>query len=468
MNRIALAIAAVICSTGSSASANPFIEVASAADPGDPFDLNVTVDYEFYVHQAAVRREFAGFPGADPDGPLPLVKDLLYSSTRHEIVPKLEIGVFTDIAVYAALPIVVHESRRLELDQDESNCVFPGGGGTPTCIDRTNSTTIQDGLLPDTGFDAKDPGGGFTDPNDPLIFRGVDRSGLDQIHLGLVWAPMNQRRDDTKPTWKIGGEIRLAIGNEMTLDRANPGSESGVGSGVHEVKLYTSLARRIKWAIPYFEVWWRAPIGETKESQFRDPPQGLFGAERVSPQQHAGTRFGFEAVAWQGENDQQRVGIDASAIFTAHFEGRAYSEMWEVFAFAGDATEQGPLVLEADPTMNGPLFSHPGVSNVENYLVASGRFGIQASLGPKVQFGTHFTYNWNQSHLITFADAGKDLDTCSGGQTAGCEIDNNDVVNPGTIEVNPLHAPDIDTAGRRYRVDESRTYQLSVEATVLF
>ena len=460
-------IAALVAAFATEARANPFIEIASAADPEDPFDVNITVDYEFYSKSAAVRRELAGFPGTDPDGPVPLVKDLIFSSTRHEVIPKLEVGIFTDLAVYATLPVIIHDSRRLELDQTAENCVFPGGAGQATCIDRTNSTTIQDGLLPNTGFDAEDPSAGFTG-SDPLIFRGVDRWGLDQIHLGLAWAPMNQRRDDTKPTWKIGGEVRVAIGNEMRLDRMDPDAETGVGRGIHEVKLWTSLAKRTRWAIPYFEAWWMATVGETDESQFRDPPQGLFGAERTSPQQHAGTRFGFEAVAWQGENDQQRVGIDASAIFEAHFEGREYSEMWEVFAFAGDARAAGPLVLEADPTAGGPLFSHPGVSNIENYLTAAGRFGIHASLGPRVQFGTHFQYNWHQSHIITFADAGVDLATCSGGQTAGCEIDNNDVVNPGTVEVNPFHVPGLDTVGNRYRVDESRTYQLSVAAMVLF
>ena len=46
---------------------------------------------------------------------------------------------------------------------------------------------------------------------------------------------------------------------------------------------------------------------------------------------------------------------------------------------------------------------------------------------------------WKTDHVITFADAGVDLPTCGAGVTTHCETDANDVVNPGTAEVNPLH-----------------------------
>ena len=78
-----------------------------------------------------------------------------------------------------------------------------------------------DGLLPAAGFDALDPG---TAPAGDTMFRGVDRHGLDQIHLGLGVAPLNQNRDDTKPTWKLGAEFRFAIGQVMKFDPTTPGA----------------------------------------------------------------------------------------------------------------------------------------------------------------------------------------------------------------------------------------------------
>ena len=64
---------ALACSAGlgSIAHANPRLEIASAADEGDPLDINVGVEYVFTSERAAIKREFAGYPGTDPDGPMP-------------------------------------------------------------------------------------------------------------------------------------------------------------------------------------------------------------------------------------------------------------------------------------------------------------------------------------------------------------------------------------------------------------
>jgi hypothetical protein len=108
------------------------------------------------------------------------------------------------------------------------------------------------------------------------------------------------------------------------------------------------------------------------------------------------------------------------------------------------------------------------VSNVENYLTLSARLALSASLGRHVQFLASFDYGWDQSHLISFADAGVDRPTCSAGETSGCEMDENDIVDPGSAEVNPFHVPAIDGAGHRYRVDGSRAYRAGIHALFMF
>src|SRR6185503_13400101 len=276
---------------------------------------------------------------ADPEGPVPLVKDLVVRSARHEIIPRLELGVFTDLSITAALPVVLRDSRRLAFDQGEgSGCVFPADPGTASCIDRSNSTTIRDGLLPPEGVDSN---GGSLAPDSATIFRGVNRHGLDQLHVGMVWAPMNQERDSTKPTWKLGAELRIAVGRTMTYHRADPESSDGVSRGIHELRLYTSMARRLAWAEPFFEVYWQGAIGARSGAPL-DPPSPGFGAQQTAAQQLAGGRFGFEAIAWESEGEDERVGLTLSGRLDAHFEGRDYTDMWEVFAYAGDATAGGP------------------------------------------------------------------------------------------------------------------------------
>jgi hypothetical protein len=461
----ALSLAGAIALAGGAppALASPHSEVASAFDAEDRFDLHVSLEYGLELHRAGIRREQSGLPGTQPTDPVPVVKDLFFEGSRHLIMPRLELGLFTDLALTAALPVVISDGRTLLLDQRDTPCVFPGGSQPATCIDRTNSSTIADNILPANGFDAEDPGGpGFA--NGATIFRGPARAGLDQVHVGLVWAPMNQDRDDTKPTWKIGAEGRLAIGAPMRLNPQNPGSEASVGRGVHEVYAWTSFARRLRWAEPFMKIWWLAPVLEVEDSAFR--PLG-FGQDRSAAQQRAGVDFGIELPIW-GQRGAQRVVADAGARIQGNFEGRAYTEMWEVFQYAGTPGRGGPLVLDASPDQEGRQdLAHPGVTTVENHLQMGGDLGVRVELG-KLQVGLSFALMYTQPHAIAFSDAGQDLPTCGAGVSGPCENDDNAIVNSGTAEVNPGYVTLIDLVGQRYRVDEVLDYAVAIEARMLF
>ena len=448
----------------SMAVSGPYTDVASAFDPGDGFDLTMSIDYGFDIQRAAVKRELSGFPGTGPDDPLPLVKDLVFKGARHTLTPRMELGIFTDLSLSVALPLILSQSRSLSLDQRDTPCVFPGGTEEPTCINRDNSTTVGDALLPPTGFDANNPGGaGFADG--ALLFRGPNRAGIDQVHLGMTWAPMNQARDDTKPTWKLGAEARLAVGAPMRLDVANPGSSTSVGRGVNEVRLWTSIAKNFGWAEPFVEMWWVAPYSVTSDSAFADLG---FGQERSASQQRAGTYFGFEAIALDQPEKKRRVSIDIGARLESNFEGRGYSEMWEVFQYAGQNLGD-PLYLDADPVTDGVQdLQYPGVSRIENHLSYGGRIGVRAEIGDMVQIGAAFKLIATQAHVITFADAGDDLPTCDAMITVDCEVDNNVLVNPGTPEVNPGYVPLVDQVGRRYHADEIADYSVLFDARFLF
>ena len=348
LRRLAVVLGSSLLSgAAASATASPASDVASAFDPGDGFDLHLTLDYRLDLHRAAIRREAAGRPGTDPTDPVPVSDDLVFAGTTQTLVPRLELGLFHDVSIAAALPYVVSESRTLELDQRDKPCTFDVPGAT--CVSRTSSSTIRDGLLPMAGYDGDNGGAGFTG-NDPTVFRSPKRSGVDQLHLGLTWAPMNQRRDDTKPTWKLGVEARIAVGRIAAMDRVDPDRATGVGRGVHELRMWTSIARRLGWAEPFVEAYWQTPIAVKDGSPFADPG---FGARTTGPSQLGGTRFGFEAFAVDQGTDGARLSIELSAHLAAHFEGREPTEMWEVFAMAGDASGTGPLVLDADPIAAG-------------------------------------------------------------------------------------------------------------------
>jgi hypothetical protein len=435
------------------AHASPNSEVASALDGNDRFDLHATLRYESSSRDSSIRRERVGLPGTQAGDQVPVVNDLVFSGFRHELVPALELGIFHDLWLSAAMPLVLHDSRTLSRDSSAST-----------------SSTIDDGILPTTGFDARDPnGGGFTNPGSRMVFRGPNRRGTTQLHLGLGYAAMNQERDPSKPTWKLGAQIRLPIGKVKKLNRFDPGLANGSSEGITHVRLSTSFAKKIRWAEPQVEFWWQAPLS-VKDSAPLAPLDQTFGASNESPQQEAATRFAVEATLWENPADDLRVGLELSSTLKMLFSGRGYSDMWEVFQYAGYATENNaPLVLDREPTVNGVQGkSHPGVTNIENFMTLDTVVRVTADVGEKIRFSAGVGMQFEQGHLISFADAGEDFPLCSAGQVGRCETDRNDLVNAGTAEVNPLHVPLIDLAGHRYRVAEGKSLLLTVNARILF
>jgi hypothetical protein len=444
---LGVALAVALALGPSVARANPASLVASAADPGDPIDLHLRLDYEYSIETASIWREVVG-ADVDPLDPIAKIRDLAFKQHRHLIVPRAELGIFHNTWLSAALPIVIAQQRQLSL-----------GRG----VAREGSSTVIDGLLPAEGYDARDPRAALSGDE---MFHGVTRKGLDQLHAGLGFALMNQDNDDTKPTWKLGGELRIPVGRVMRFDPLSPSSETGVGRGVYELRVWTSVARRYRHAEARFEMSWQTPLTETGSSLLRLPSDRRFGASNIKLGQQAGAEFGVELYAYDDAANHNRVSLDLGGRLGAHFEGRDYSEMWEVFARAGE----GPLLLDADPATPGiQPRAHPGVTNIENYLETAGRAAVRAELGRYVRFAATFEAVWRTDHAITFADAGVDLPTCGAPGVGGaCEDADNVVVNPGSPEVNPLHVPRIDLVGHRYHAEDSFGLVIGVQGQVLF
>lgn len=440
----ALSLASLVW-VSSIASANPASNVPTAAEAGNPIDLHVTLDYTYETDKSIIRREFFG-PG-DPNAGIQTARDLKFKQFRHVLTPRADLGLYHDTWLTFALPITITQARELDLASG---------------VDRANSLTLADGFVPMEGFDADDPGSPLSGAG---VFHGKSRKGLSQVHLGLAVAPMNQRRDSTKPTWKLGAEVRLALGKIMRFDAMRVGDETGINKGVDELRLWTSFARQFARTEGYFELFWQVPLRARDNSLFVDPG---FGATNTSLGQKAGMTFGLETYLLDDRVNQNRISIDLGAKIIGHFEGRDYTEMWEVFAFAGDARSSGALVLDADPTeADVQALSHPGISNYENYLETAARFAVRAKLGTVVQFGALVDVAWKTDHAISFADAGVDLPTCTSG-VGRCENEDNVLVNPGTEEVNPLHNPRIDLVGHRYFSTDNLSVTVGLQGIVLF
>ncbi len=415
------------------AHANPASIVPTIGPGGPSADLRVEYDYE--VDTANINREHVGDPSADPLAPLPKERDLIFHQYKHTITPKLDVGVYHDTWISVALPIIVTQARELRL-----------GSG----VDRSESSSVTDGFIPEAGFDASNPS---TPPAGDLMFRGAARHGLDQLHLGVGFAPMNQHRDPSKPTWKLGAEARIAIGKIMKFDRLTPSNETGVSEGVHELRLWTTVDKKLGWVEPWFEASWLVPIAVRAGSLYQDPG---FGSTNTLPGQQATVKFGAEIFVVDDHKTGNKISLDISTRIVGHFEGRGYSEMWEVFAYAGDQRIAGnPLVLDSDPVTPGlQALSHPGIDNIENYLETAAHLALAADFG-SVRFALNGDVMWKTDHVISFADGGIDRN-------------NNNIVDPGTNEVNPVYNAAIDLVGHRYHSDGNLGVTLGLEAQFLF
>jgi hypothetical protein len=458
---------------GATAQAAEITRVASSFDKDNKFDLHFGVGYDFNFKKAALLREWS-----DANNPQSqVVRDLLYQQMRHVVTPSLEIGLYKDLAVYANIPIVALDTRTYSFDQGASDCVYDDGMRNPdnpaTCVDQSsggranNSTTIRDGILPQGGFDATKPDqpyGNFNGTDNQTIFKGANRQGVDQVNVGLKYAVLNQDRLSHMPKWVIGLEGRFAVGKPMTFSRdittSDPKGNHTVGRGMHELGVWTALSRRYRFLDPFFNAWWYAAM-PSGNSQFKN----LGGAQdRVNPQSQVGVTFGTEIVPFERKAKGQKVSIQLRGLAMLKFNGRGYSEGWELFADSpalvgnnkpgtdkctaadirdiNDAAKQDPTNPNYIPAGSG-CSKFNGITNIQDFATFGLNLGLNFQLNKYAVLMLGVNGSTDTRHWISAAGRGK---ASLGGDP--------NLVEPNTNEVNPVRRDVIDNVGRRYAVGD--------------
>lgn len=472
-------------------------ELASAFDEDDPFDFNVRVGYLRESRKAAIKREYQA-----PGEGISIVKDLRYKQLRNILNMRGEISIWQDLQLHVEAPLVLGDHRQLEFDhKTDGPCITaaevrPGGTNTDdraTCVSNMDSTTVRDGMVrgvtPEPrNFDgqtiasddiAPDDPDTSVDEGDPQGFHLPVRSGLDQLHVGIDWGIVSQERDDTKPTWVVGVEWRIPVDGKMSYSPNDPAGDKDVGRQVHELVFSTNVSKRWTYVEPYMKFWYMMPIPKD-DSPFLDYRGGQ---DKVKPQQKAGTEFGFEIIPWQVPEEKQKLGIEFGGAIRAHFEGRGYSEMWEVFSqnpaldgpcrpgwincdMENEAT--GSPDFDGDGVPDG-LIRHPGVTDIENYLSLESHAAVRVQMGEWVKFRIGVGLEHDQEHIITFADGGEDIrDTKDVDRDGNINEPSGRIEPDDPFEVHPMHRPLIDQTGRRYRTEDTFVFSFFAAGTLLF
>ena len=453
----------------STAQAGEVTRVATSAEEDNPFDLHAGVNYEFDFRRASVLREWSD--GTNNR----LARDLVYKQQRQTVTPTLEIGLYHDLSVYTVIPIVVNDNRSYSLDQsEEGDCVYPEDaasmGVDATCVNKTNSTSIRDSIIPANGWDALDRGAAydtFTEENEELIFRAPVRRGIDQLHVGIKYGILNQNKLSHLPNWVIALEGRFAVGKAMKftrdIDLNDPDSNHRVGQRIHELGAWTALSRRFRYLDPFFGAYWRMGLRANKSELQNLPRQS-----ETEPPQTIGTYFGSEIIAWENPEKEQKFAIFLQGTGELKTRGRAYSEAWEILsdspALVGtnDPTDGGcnvaAAVNYANANLNEPdgyldaandasagqCVAFNGITTVDTYA----KLGLTTSMNfwlgkyARLNIGAHL--RTQTRHFLTGANRGDPSRDPSGDP---------DTVDAGTVEVNPVRRDIIDNVGRRYALD---------------
>ncbi len=446
-------------------------DLASAGDVGDLYDFNLKVEYTRSLKRAAIKREATG--RVEYRDGIHVVKDLRFTQIRHILSLRAEAAIWRDLQFHITLPLILGDERTWDFAQNDGDpCGSPDDPQNYKCVNKNNSTIAKDKLLPQSIIDAMS-----TDqihvagPEDKQnLFYLPQRSGLDQLYLGLTWAPMNQLRDPTKPTWILGFEARIAVGEPMAFNPyfdatkgespENPRGNTSVGRGLHQFHFFTTISKRFSNLDPWFTLYYLLPVAKD-DSLYKKTIFPLSGQERSSPQHQGGMELGVEVVPYEELKTQHKFTIELLTRLDAVFEGRGYTEIWELFA--NNPMLQGPCQPTPQTTSqqkwnNGTYCTspsgsipYPGITSIENYMIFTGSLAFNLDFTKYFRGRLGLSLAHELEHFITFGDAGKDLNHDG-------ELNYDPAKGDPEGEINPLYRPYIDMAGRRFRVEQTTVF----------
>lgn len=468
--------------------------VIDAFDDGDVFDINISLGFLYTSKNAKILRENTiSQPGLTTGGFTAHTLNVAsYAETTTRLLPRIDIGIYKDLAAHFTLPIILSNAR--DLTGLEGSEQIPGAtlGGAP-----------GEQLL-------------------ALPFKAPSRSGVEYVGLGLDFNVLSQARDRTKPTWQMGFEGRFSVGTPMHACNTTPSSsqvscadpadvnrngksdnlagqlelegtsvgerDAGVSRGTAALELHTMMSKRIKYIEPY------GGFSALFEFQQSSSDYGISDVEATlvnHPPVVGSIILGMMVIPWENREKFGRLTFDMRFMGQYHSEGRDYSELFDALGSSDAASLRSPqwAGYKANPdfvSTCAPGTCKPrsivdtgsqktyftGLTDVSAYTSfrVSGAVTWQANEYVKFNFG--LGYSHDQGHNIG-GDAPcnpikKFTDNTQNLQVGGpCR--SGDGNNPSSTGVaNPNYRHSINAVGRRFFVDDSNTFDLQASGVVMF
>ncbi|MDI1482022.1 hypothetical protein [Polyangium sp. y55x31] len=465
------------------------VNVIDAFDEGDPFDIAISLGFQYSTKSAKVLRETNIFgPGLTSGGfTSNLMNVAQFSEQTSRLIPRVDIGLYKDLALYLRAPIILNNSREL------------------TGLD--GSDRVQSVVL------AGAPGEQLFS----LPFNSPDRSGLEYLAVGLdTSAFMNQARDRTKPTLLFGVEGRFSLGTPMhacnpdapsgQVQCAHPSDinrngqadgglegfdvserEAGVTRGTIGLEVHTLVSKRIKYLEPY------GGFSALFEFQQEDSDYGLTDLEGslVNRPPIRGTMtLGLMIIPWENREKFGRLTFDLRVQGTYTSEGRDYSEIFDALGASTASSLRQPQWAKyrrnpnydenAPAGMREPISIIDegsqktyvtGLTDVQQYASIRGQASVTWQASEYVKFNLGFGFTHDQKHGITGDQpcnpTFKDDIGQSGPCKSGNELNVGEFVSATGIP-NPNYRPTINAVGRRFWVSDSNTFDVFASGVVMF
>ncbi len=428
------------------------ITKVATTEPGDPFDLHVTLRWDRTQERARITREVA-VPGGDFGTTLDDLTILRYTRVTNLLVPRIAVALYQDLELHVEVPYVLG---------NESSWSYGERGGVPV-----NDTTPGS-----PGANTIDASGNACTGPCPLFPVGqtVLLGGkFGDIKAGVAWGVFSDKRDDTKPFWLVGFDITLPSSPryDPVQDRINradwsspysvPGKSGPFGEKVWRWDLYTALSRRMGPADPYFKAHITAVTASAQTYSNCDHAAELAARGEmidVAPANCGdsywkgktgaqlpwvgGLTFGTELVPFEDTKEDQKVTIDVRVFGDYTSQARFYNELTDA---------------------NGKL------NFTEGYLTAGGQVGLYLRASKYVSLQAVASLATSTSHLLTGESLGKGKGSVPAYTT---DPSTGKVIWTDPTQVNPNYDWRYDAPGARFRISEVSLFQMSVSGVLHF
>ncbi len=425
--------------------------VATRGEPGNPFDLHLTVRWDRFQERAQITREKpapgggAGDPGRIVDG-----DEMRYSRTVNSIVARAAVGITEDLDIHFEWPYVLGDDRswRFGIHQGAPT------GGVPGIVSSIEGNAIDADGEPCVPA----PCPLFPVAPTTTVYHGGKAGDLK---AGVAWGIFNDRKDPTKPFWLVGVDVTFptATRYDPALDRGtdwsspyNVSGKSGpFGEKVWKWDFHTTLSRRLGPIDPYVKA--HATLLSKSSSTYSNCEHAqdlaalgqMNGAAPANCQDSgaakdaeaelpwiAGLTFGTELVPYEDEAAQQKVSLDLRIFADYTSSSRFYNELTDA---------------------SGKLH------RTEEYLTAGGFLGLYLRASRNVSIHATASLTTKTPHFLSGETLGRNGDwpaLGSGGITADAS------------QMNPNFDWRYDAPGRRFRLSEVALFELSFGGVLLF